>query len=159
MMIDVSKLLSPNRTLCGLVGGSKKRTLEQIAQCITRDVPTLDREDLFRRLMARERLGSTGIGGGIAIPHCRLDNCTGTIGALITLAQPLPFDAIDDQPVDIIFALLAPEEAQDSHLKTLSSLAKMFSIDDNVVKLRDAQNDTELFEAVADAVKGFDLSG
>lgn len=154
MIIEASKLLSPSRTLCGLVGGSKKRTLEQIAQCITRDIPTLDREDLFRRLMARERLGSTGIGEGIAIPHCRLDNCTGTIGALFTLAQPLPFDAVDDQPVDIIFTLLAPEEAQDSHLKTLSALAKMFSIPQNVDKLRSARDDSMLFDAVSEAMKG-----
>ncbi|GLS25424.1 PTS sugar transporter subunit IIA [Marinibactrum halimedae] len=144
--MDLSSLIAPNRVVCGLEGGSKKRTLELIATHIASSLPTLEGEEIFRRLMARERLGSTGIGQGIAIPHCRLENCTGSIGALFKLKTPLPFDAIDDAPVDLIFALIVPEEANDSHLQTLRSLAELFSNTNYLQGLRKATTDGELYD-------------
>ncbi len=144
--MDIQALITPKRTLCGVEGGSKKRALELLANTIAQDVPGIDAEDLFRRLIARERLGSTGIGHGIAIPHCRAENCTGTLGALITLAEPVDFDAIDSQPVDILFAMLVPEEAHDEHLQNLAALAGALSNSDFREKLRAATSDQQLYE-------------
>lgn len=145
--MEIQALLSPKRTLCNLEGGSKKRALELLANAIAEDVPGIDGEDLFRRLVARERLGSTGIGQGIAIPHCRAENCTSAIGALVTLTEPVDFDAIDSQPVDILFAMLVPEEARDEHLQTLAALAGTFSSEAFRQKLRSANSDLDLYEA------------
>jgi PTS system nitrogen regulatory IIA component len=145
--MEIKTLISPERTLCAIEGGSKKRALELLANTIAQDVPGIEAEDLFRRLIARERLGSTGIGHGIAIPHCRVEKCTGTIGALITLSEAVDFDAIDSQPVDILFAMLVPEEAHDEHLQNLAALAGALSNADFREKLRSATSDQELYQA------------
>jgi PTS system nitrogen regulatory IIA component len=145
--MEIQTLISPKRTLCGVEGGSKKRALELLANTIAEDVPGIEAEDLFRRLIARERLGSTGIGHGIAIPHCRVENCTGTIGALITLAEAVDFDAIDSQPVDILFAMLVPVDAHDEHLHNLAALAGALSSAEFRDKLRAATSDQELYQS------------
>jgi PTS system nitrogen regulatory IIA component len=145
--MEIQALISPKRTLCGVEGGSKKRALELLANTIAQDVPGIEAEDLFRRLIARERLGSTGIGHGIAIPHCRVENCTGTIGALITLTEAVDFDAIDSQPVDILFAMLVPEKAHDEHLHNLAALAGALSNAEFRDKLRAATSDQELYQS------------
>jgi nitrogen PTS system EIIA component len=145
--MEIQALISPKRTLCGIEGGSKKRALELLANTIAQDVPNIEAEDLFRRLIARERLGSTGIGHGIAIPHCRVENCTGTVGALITLSEAVDFDAIDSQPVDILFAMLVPEEAHDEHLQNLAALAGALSNTEFREKLRSATSNQELYQA------------
>ncbi len=146
--MQIQTFLAPRRTLCGVEGGSKKRVLHTLAQHIADDLPTLDADELFSRLIARERLGSTGLGHGIAIPHCRIENCTGTVGALITLDQPVDFDAIDGEPVDIVFALLVPEEAHDDHLQTLATLAGLFSDAEFRQQLRDCKSDEDLYHRV-----------
>ncbi len=145
--MQIKTMISPGRTLCGIEGGSKKRALELLANTIAEDVPSIDADDLFRRLIARERLGSTGIGHGIAIPHCRVENCSGTVGALITLAEPVDFDSIDSQPVDILFAMLVPEDAHDEHLQNLAALAGALNNADYRQRLRDAKSDEALYQA------------
>jgi len=144
--MDLSTLLSPSRSRNRLHGGSKKRVLEQAAKLIAADYPALDPDDLFRQLTARERLGSTGIGHGIAIPHSRAENCATAIGALITLEEAVDFEAVDDAPVDIIFTLLVPNEAQEEHLRILAALAQVFGNADNLQKLRNAESDEDLFQ-------------
>ena len=148
MTIKLSSILAPSRVVCGLEGISKKRTLETIAKLIAEDIPVLDAEELFRRLMARERLGSTGIGQGIAIPHCRLENCTGTMGAFFKLSDKVDFDAVDDSPVDSVFALLVPEEADDAHLQTLAAIARTFSNPELLAKIRQSQTSEELYQTL-----------
>ncbi len=148
--MDIQSIISPSRTLCGIEGVSKKRALEILATTIAEDVPAIDADDLFRRLIARERLGSTGIGHGIAIPHCRVSNCDGTLGALITLKEPIEFDAIDSEPVDVLFAMLVPEHAQDEHLQTLASLASMLNDANYRDRLRQAQSDRDLYQVAVD---------
>lgn len=145
--MEIQELINPGRTLCRVNGGSKKRALELLANTIAQDVPDIDADDLFRRLIARERLGSTGIGHGIAIPHCRAENCSGTISALITLTAPIDFDAIDSQPVDILFAMLVPEDAHDEHVQTLAALAGALNNADYRDRLRSADTDVALYEA------------
>lgn len=145
--MDIQQLISPNRTLCRVEGGSKKRALEFLANAIAQDVPGMDADDVFRSLIGRERLGSTGIGQGIAIPHCRAEHCTDTIGALITLSAPIEFDAIDSQPVDILFAMLVPEDAHEEHIQTLAALAGALNNEAYRERLRAADSDLALYEA------------
>jgi nitrogen PTS system EIIA component len=146
--MDIQTLLTPSRTLCGIEAGSKRSALEILANTIAQDIPTLDADNLLRRFLARERLGSTGIGHGIAIPHCSLDKESNkAIGALITLNRPIPFDAIDSQPVDILFAMLVPEDAHDQHLQNLAALANALINDQFRQRLRSATNNTSLYQA------------
>ena len=113
--MQIKSLLTPERTCSSLEASSKKRALELLAQIIAQDIPGIDADDLLRRFLARERLGSTGVGHGIAIPHCRINSTdNNAIGALITLKHPVEFDSIDAEPVDILFAMLVPE---DSHVE------------------------------------------
>lgn len=144
--MDISNILSPTRTQAHIDGGSKKRVLEMTARLIAQDNPALSADDLFTQLINRERLGSTGIGQGIAIPHCRISNCAKPMAALMTLSDAVDFEAIDEQPVNIIFALLVPDEAQEQHLQMLASLAQTFSEPANLNALRNADSDTALFE-------------
>lgn len=149
--MQLDTILSPGRTQCGAPGISKKRTLEDIARFICEDIPTLDANDLFDNLVARERLGSTGLGQGIAIPHSRMKSCNNIIGSLIKLERPVDFDAIDNEPVDLLFVLLVPEQATDEHLKVLSELAQRFSNPQYCHNLRQAEDNAALFAAaVAD---------
>jgi len=144
--MEIQSILSPDRTLSHLDCSSKKRTLEQIASHIADEFPSLDADELFQALIARERLGSTGIGKGIAIPHCRLKECKQTVGMLITLEKAIDFEAIDNGPVDIIFTLIVPDEAHEDHLQTLAVLAEKFSESTYIDSLRHCEDSTGLYQ-------------
>lgn len=143
----LAQILTPERTLSGAPASSKKRALEMAAQFISKDVTSLDPDDLFSSLLARERLGSTALGQGIALPHSRMKNCPQAIGALLTLQQPIDFEAADDQPVDILFVLIVPEEATQEHLNILAMLAEQFSDPTYARALRAATTSQGLFQA------------
>lgn len=145
--MQIESLLTLERTRSGLEAGSKRRALELLAQTIAQDIPNIEADDLLRRFLARERLGSTGVGHGIAIPHCRINNSTGAVGALITLSQPVEFDSIDAEPVDILFAMLVPEDAHDEHLKNLAALAGALTRTEFRQRLRTASDNTALYNA------------
>ena len=145
--MDLHQILVRTRTRSRLPIADKAGVLATIAQLIGTDVANLDTTALTAGLTARERLGSTGLGDGIAIPHCRLKSAQTLTGALITLAEPIEFDALDDEPVDIVFALIAPEDAAQAHLNTLATLAERFSQSDFRQRLRTASTDAELFDA------------
>ena len=146
--MQIQTLLTPERTCSGLEASSKKRALELLAQTIAHDVPGIDADDLLRRFLARERLGSTGVGHGIAIPHCRISINSGAnaIGALITLSQPIEFDAIDSEPVDILFAMLVPEDAHSEHLQNLAALASALTRSEFRNRLRAANTNAALYD-------------
>lgn len=143
----IADILNLERTSCNLSLSSKKRTFDYIADFLASKVPDIDADDLFEHLTQREQLGSTGIGNGIAIPHCRCSNVKETTGALITLRDPVNFDAADQHPVDIIFVLLVPKEACDEHLKTLSSLAEKLDQTTFRNQLRKADTAESLYQA------------
>ncbi len=145
--MKIQHLLTPSRVLCHVEASSKRRALEILASTMAQSISSIDADALFRRFIARERLGSTGIGYGIAIPHCNIEECTGALGALITLKQPVDFDAIDSQPVDILFAMLVPEAAHAEHLKNLAALASAMNSEQFRQQLRDADNDAMLYQA------------
>ena len=120
--MQIDHILTPDRTFSGVQGGSKKRVLELIGKLVAQHT-NLDPDAIYENLIAREKLGSTGFGNGIAIPHCRLEDCHQAIGALLQLDGKIDFDALDGQPVDLIFVLLVPQEATEQHLQILKMLA------------------------------------
>ena len=122
----VAKLLSPAHIALDLQVSSKKRLFEQ-AGLLFENQDGVARSVVFDSLFARERLGSTGLGQGVAIPHGRIKGLKEARGAFLRLAQPVPFDAPDGNPVNLVFVLLVPEKATEKHLQILSELAQMFS--------------------------------
>ena len=122
----VAKLLSQSHVALDLQVSSKKRLFEQ-AGLIFENLDGIARSLVFESLFARERLGSTGLGQGVAIPHGRIKGLKEALGAFLRLAQPVPFDAPDGNPVNLVFVLLVPEKATEKHLQILSELAQMFS--------------------------------
>ena len=150
-MIRLEHILTPARSQVNVPGGSKKRVLEYIAHLIATDQPQIDEDTLFESLVAREKLGSTGFGDGIAIPHCRLIGCTAPISAVLHLDTAVDFDAIDGEPVDLLFVLLVPEEATDEHLELLRQIAGIFEQDDVRERLRNAPDSNALYQTVLNA--------
>ena len=153
-MIQLQTILTPGRSLVNVPGGSKKRVLEQIATLAARDLGELDAQDIFESLIARENLGSTGFGNGIAIPHCRLSGCSSPLCAVLHLEAAVDFDAIDGAPVDLLFVLLVPEAATDEHLELLRQIASMLDRADIRERLRQAADSQALYQIVVDAQNG-----
>ena len=150
--MDIQQLLKSSRCRAHIDCNSKKRALEIAANITAEDYPALTADYVFRQLLGRERLGSTGLGQGIAIPHCRIENCTQPIGCLITLRNKIDFEAVDNEPVDVLFTLVVPEEANDAHVHMLADIVKVFSNPNNVNQLRNMSDDTALYQC---AVKLF----
>ena len=111
--------------------GSKKKVLESISQIVHNNYPELSTNKVFETLIDRERLGSTGIGHGVALPHGRLSECTDTIGVFVSLANGVDYDAIDNQSVRLLFALLVPDHSTEEHLEILAKLAEFFRNKEN----------------------------
>ncbi|RDH86726.1 MAG: PTS IIA-like nitrogen-regulatory protein PtsN [endosymbiont of Escarpia spicata] len=133
---------------CQIEASSKKRVLEELGQRLAGEIPALTQDMVFDSLLQRERLGSTGLGRGIALPHARMPQVTNAIGAFIQLRQGADFDAVDGQPVDLAFAMLVPEEATEVHLQLLAKLAAMFSDAGFCDKLRQAETSEGVFELI-----------
>ena len=146
--LTIDNILAPELTLCRVQASSKKRVLETIAEQIHHLDETLNDADIFNNLVSRERLGSTGIGQGIAIPHCRVEGLDRVIGVLMTLEEPVDFDAIDNQPVDLVFALIVPKEATSEHLELLSQLAEKFNDASFCQKLRQCDQAGGLYQGM-----------
>lgn len=135
---------------CDLVGVSKKRILKIASELVSTNASQLQANEIFHALMAREQLGSTGLGNGIAIPHCRVTQCQDILGTLITLETPIDFDALDGKPVDILFVLIVPKLQHDEHIRTLAGLAEMFNDEDFCQTLRHTHDDEDLYKLTID---------
>jgi PTS system nitrogen regulatory IIA component len=125
--MHIKDILTVDRILYDIQATSKKRALEELSGLIAKAHPSLSARTIFDCLLARERLGSTGLGFGVALPHGRLAKLGWTIGAFIKIREPVNFDALDKQPVDLMFGLLVPEHSTEEHLQILSLLAEKFS--------------------------------
>lgn len=145
--MELRTILRPECTTCA-TPGSKKKVLELISDLAAAQYPTLSSQAIFESLVAREKMGSTGIGNGIAIPHGRLTDITQPIAILIKCEEPIAFDAIDKQPVDILFALLVPADQCQQHLSTLSSMAEKLSDKQVLKQLRKTHDETELYQVI-----------
>lgn len=143
----IAKLLAPANIVLDLEVSSKKRMFEQVG-LLFENHQGIARSLVFDSLFARERLGSTGLGQGVAIPHGRIKGLRESVGAFVRLATPVPFDAPDGQPVNLIFVLLVPEQATEQHLQILSELAQMFSDRDLRQSLAEATDPSALHQLI-----------
>jgi len=125
--MNITSLLSPDRVVSCDDIASKKRLLEQLSELLSKSSPQLSQQVIFDALVNREKLGSTGLGKGVAIPHGRLAALEEPLCAFIKLNTPVDFDASDEQPVDLVFCLLVPEDSTEEHLQVLSTIAEIFS--------------------------------
>ncbi len=148
--MQLTELLTPARISCNSHATSKKRVLEQLSALLTEDQTSIGKKEVFDSLISRERLGSTGLGHGVAIPHGRVKNSDKTIGAFIKLEQGIDFDAADKQSVDLLFALLVPENSTNEHLDILAKLAEMFSDAGLIQRLREADDSASLLKEISD---------
>jgi PTS system nitrogen regulatory IIA component len=146
-------LLNRSRTVARIGCSSKKRILEHVAHLIASDV-TLSEEALFSSLFEREKLGSTGVGDGVAIPHCRSAEVNEITGAFMTLESPVDYDAPDGKPVDIVFALIVPHHCTEGHLEALQAIASMLNQSELRQLIRRQTNNEQLFDTVNTGHKG-----
>lgn len=149
--MQLETILTPERCFCKLPGVSKKRFLTNTSELIADETKILSADQIYTALLAREQLGSTGVGNGIAIPHCRVAGCDKVTGALVTLEEGIDFDAIDSRLVDLLFVLIVPAEEMEEHLKVLSAVATLFHQDEFCERLRRANSSQELFEIATGA--------
>ena len=143
----IATLLPASNVMLDLDVSSKKRVFEQ-AGLLFENNQSIARSQVFDSLFAREKLGSTGLGQGVAIPHGRIKGLKEAVGAIIRMKQPIPFDAPDGQNVGLIFVLLVPDRATDLHLQILSELAQMFSDKPFRERLLGAQSAAELHQLI-----------
>ena len=143
--MHISEILTSDRILCNVALSSKKAVLETLSGLIAGTGSGLTGQEVFNSLLSRERLGGTGLGNGIALPHGRLKNGPSTIAAFIQLKQGVDYDAIDHQPVDLIFALLVPEQSTEEHLQVLAQLAEMFNKPEFLARLRREESNEAIY--------------
>lgn len=150
LKLELGSVLSLSCTRNGVHCQSKKRALEIISELAAGQL-NLPQQTIFEALLTREKMGSTGIGNGIAIPHGKLqEDSQQAVGVFIRVDQPVAFDAIDNQPVDLLFALLVPADQCKTHLHTLSLVAKRLADKTVCRRLRSAQNDEELYAIITE---------
>jgi PTS system nitrogen regulatory IIA component len=145
-MIPLNQVLSAERTFIEDFGASKKKVLQTLAERLSKTLSDVSDIELFDQLISRERLGSTGIGSGVAVPHCRLDGLSQPIAALIKLPTGIDFQAIDNAPVDLLFALIVPTDATDEHLQLLASVVERVNDPSNLKKIRKTNTPAALYE-------------
>lgn len=148
--MEISDLLSADGVVANLRATSKKQALQEMARRAA-GITGLHERAIFDVLMERERLGTTGVGNGIAIPHGKLANLDRLYGLFARLEQPIDFDSIDERPVDLIFLLLAPESAGADHLKALARVSRLLRDRGICEKLRGTDDGEALFALLTDA--------
>jgi nitrogen PTS system EIIA component len=134
--VNLDEILTPSRVVVDVISSSKKSALEQLARGASQGVPELTPAQAFDSLVERERLGSTALGQGIAIPHGRIPHLKSMVGAFMRVSNGVEFDSIDGEPVDLFFALFVPSDTNEKHLEALSQLAALFSDIELVAQLR-----------------------
>jgi PTS system nitrogen regulatory IIA component len=147
--MDLSDLITPYGVITSLKVQNKKQALQVLSERAA-DLTGRDSIEIFNTLIQRERLGSTGVGAGIAIPHGKLPNLPRAIGVLARLEEPIDFDAIDEEPVDIIVLLLAPESAGADHLKALARISRLLREPKSVEKLRGCRDRAALYAVLTE---------
>ena len=142
--MDISDLITPESVIAKLPATSKKQALQELAKRAA-DIAGLHERTIFDALIERERLGTTGVGNGIAIPHGKLPGLDRLYGLFARLDKPIEFDSIDEQPVDLIFLLLAPECAGSDHLKALARVSRLLRDRRTCEKLRGSDDSDALY--------------
>lgn len=145
-MLIAAILVNAKNISCHDPASSKKRVIQNLSQVLATNTTVTTASEIFQALFDRERLGSTGLGKGVAIPHARIPGLTHTIAAMLTLDNPVNYESADKQPIDIAFGLLVPEDEDEHHLEYLSQLVTVFRNLDTCQQIRDAKNAEQIFE-------------
>ena len=148
--MSLADLIVQDAILPALKVNSKKQLLQELSAKAAQ-VTGLSEREVFDVILQRERLGSTGVGNGIAIPHGKLTSINNIVGVFARLSEPVDFEALDDQPVDLVFLLLAPEGAGADHLKALSRIARVLRDGDMVTKLRETESGAAIYAFLTDS--------
>ena len=146
--MEIEYLLSADKVLGDFRASSKKQTLQTLSRKLAGSAG-LDPRLVFDLLLAREKLGSTGVGKGVAIPHARVPGLSDITGLFARLTSPIDFDSVDAQPVDIVFMLLAPEDAGADHLKALARVSRLLRDEATLKKLRMTSDNNALYAMLA----------
>jgi PTS system nitrogen regulatory IIA component len=147
----LEEIIKPDNVLCNAPARSKKHCLEILSELLVRSEPHIASEDIFERLIERERLGCTSLGRGVAFPHCRIDGLETIVAALIKLSEPIDFDSSDGEPVDIVFGLVVPREINESHQANICSIAELLSGKELRRKMRGADTSMQLYNSLIDS--------
>lgn len=147
----LEELVKPDNVLCNAQARSKKHCLEILSELLAHGDGDLSQEEIFARLIERERLGCTGLDAGIAFPHCRVEGVSLSRGALMKLSRPVDFDASDGEDVDLVFGLMVPAELDDRHHEEIREIAGALMDPDLRRKLRSARSSSELYAALVAA--------
>ena len=148
----LEQLVSPSRVLCNVHARSKKHSLEILSELLSSPNPDIANEDIFAKLIARERLGCTSLGKGIAFPHCRISGMQNNCGALMKLSEPIDFDSADGVSVDLIFGLILPTELNDRHYANIDMITELLNTDALTAKLRSTKSSNALYETLSSSM-------
>ena len=144
----LANLLEPGRVACNITARSKKHCLEIVSRLLTNDTDTLTYAEVFETIYQRERLGSTSLGEGFALPHGRVDDLDTSIGAFLMLTKPIDFDLDGESEVDMVFALAVPKDSTEAHLQDLSAIANLLSSTDVRGSVGDIRGSRDLYAAL-----------
>jgi PTS system nitrogen regulatory IIA component len=146
--MTLEQLISPGSVLCNAHARSKKHSLEILSELLANPNPDIANEEIFAKLIERERLGCTSLDKGIAFPHCRISGAQSSCGALMKLSEPVDFDSPDGESVDLIFGLILPKELDDSHYADIEMITACLTNDSLTAKLRSSNSSSELYDAL-----------
>jgi nitrogen PTS system EIIA component len=156
--MSLQRMLEPGRVLCNVEARSKKHVLEILSELLASAENDLTAGEIFDSLVSRERLGSTGLGGGVALPHGRVPGIESSIAAFVRLSQGIDFDAPDSAAVTLVLGLLVPEQASEQHLEDLSAIAKQLSRAELRDALAQAGSSSTLFELLTTPAQAADAA-
>ena len=151
--MQLSDLISPRAIVPALKVAGKKQLIQELAHRAA-ELTGVGEREIFEMLMQRERLGSTAVGNGVAIPHCKLPDLTRLYGLFARLDRPIDYGSLDGQPVDLVFLLLAPETAGADHLQALARVARLLRDEETAMKLRESRDAEAIFAVLAMPVTG-----
>ena len=147
----LEEIIKPESVLCNAQARSKKHCLEILSELLVRQVPQLAADEIFERLIERERLGCTSLDQGVAFPHCRVEGLDNNVAALIKLSEPVDFDSGDGELVDIVFGMMVPKEINESHQENIRSIANLLDDPELRQKMRSANSSSELYDSLIDS--------
>jgi PTS system nitrogen regulatory IIA component len=142
------QVLKPDNVLNNISARSKKHCLEILSELLAHGTPAIPSDEIFSKLIERERLGATGLGNGVAFPHCRFAGIDASHGALVRLSEAVEFDSPDGEQVDLVFGLMVPEEITDQHREEIAEIAALLNDPSVRDRLRQAGTSRELYEAL-----------
>ena len=145
--MDLEQLINRDSVLCNISARSKKHCLEILSELLTRQNPDIAAEEVFTKLIERERLGCTSLNRGVAFPHCRVSGLHRSVGALLKLTEPVDFDSHDGQSVDLIFGLMVPLDLEADDLSDVHALSRILRDDAFTVRLRESTCSNDLCDS------------